>query len=171
MERRTSYKADQRKTKRNTEIPKLHETESKRGSTTTPPRGKTTQCAAAVETTRSRVFTRSRTAGRIPQRRPQEGCDTRRHHRRWRRGAELSLESIHTPRPLTQPLAAPKLGIPNTIWELPRPKRRQHQDPPPSAPRHPHDRRDRPPPLPRCPPKSQPRSPPSRAAAPASPQT
>lgn len=62
----------------------------------------------------------------------------------------------------------PESGSPSTIWVLPLPKRRRHQDPPTPALRHPHDQREghhhrhvarR---------RKRPRGPPPGAAAPAS---
>jgi hypothetical protein len=79
------------------------------------PKRETTQCVAAVETTRSRGFTRSRTAGRIPPTMPPRGFDTSRHCRHWHRDAKISPGSIRTPHPITQVLAVPKLGVPNTV--------------------------------------------------------
>jgi hypothetical protein len=105
------------------------------------PKREMTHFAAAVETV---------PWGGYPQRRSQEGYDTT---------------------PYNSVAHYPQVGHPKHDLGVAEAEEPPTQDPPPSAPCHPHDRRERPPPPPRCPPKSQLCSPPSRAAAPKSPRT
>jgi hypothetical protein len=79
---------------------------------------------------------------------------------RPKKPSRRSLPSVRTRYPQGRP--------PTHDSGLPESKRRQHQSPPMSAPRHPHDRRYEPPPPPRRSPKRHSCGPPSGAAAPAS---